>query len=210
MCIKTSESISKISSALIKAQQEIKVAIYDATNPHFRSKYASLGSVVEACKEALNKNKIVFIQGSHSDKELPKMICVTTRLLHESGEYIEDTIAVPYVQDTPQALGSSLTYARRYGLSALLGIVSDEDDDGNSGSVEAPKPLDPPKPKKPSKLEKQKTLSNLAIKAGVKDANDFSQLVKSLIGKEIAKSSDLSEQELDTLISILEEEYANK
>lgn len=209
MCIKTSESISKISSALIKAQQEIKVAMFDASNPHFKSRYASLGSVVEACKEALNKNKIVFMQGAHSDKDLPKMVSVSTRLIHESGEYIEDTISVPYAQDTPQAYGSSLTYARRYGLSALLGIVSDEDDDGNSGS-ETPRAIEPPKPRKPTKLEKQKILSNLAIKAGVKDANDFSQLVKSLIGKEIAKSSDLSEQELDTLISILEEEYANK
>lgn len=207
MCIKTSESISKISSALIKAQQEIKVAIYDATNPHFRSKYASLGSVVEACKEALNKNKIVFIQGSHSDKELPKMICVTTRLLHESGEYIEDTIAVPYVQDTPQALGSSLTYARRYGLSALLGIVSDEDDDGNSGSVEAPKPLDPPKPKKPTKVDLQKALSNLAIKAGCKTAEDFSTLISGIIKRDVKKSTELTEEELKNSISILEEEY---
>lgn len=210
MCIKTSDSIKELSKALIKAQSEIRVAVYDASNPHFKSRYASLGSVVEACKEALNKNGIVFIQGSHADKDLPKMVCVTTRLIHSSGEYLEDTIAVPYVQDTPQALGSSLTYARRYGLSSLLGIVSDEDDDGNSGSVEAPKPLDPPKPRKPSKLEKQKTLSNLAIKAGVKDAKDFSELVKSLIGKEVAKSSDLSEQELDALIQILEEEYGSK
>lgn len=210
MCIKTSESISKISSALIKAQQEIKVAIYDATNPHFRSKYASLGSVVEACKEALNKNKIVFIQGSHSDKELPKMICVTTRLLHESGEYIEDTIAVPYVQDTPQALGSSLTYARRYGLSSLLGIVSDEDDDGNSGSVEAPKPLDPPKPKKPTKNELQKKLGNLAIKAGCKTAEDFGALIGGFVGRLVTKSSELSEDELESVIEVLEKEYGNK
>jgi hypothetical protein len=207
MCIKTSESISKISSALIKAQQEIKVAIYDATNPHFRSKYASLGSVVEACKEALNKNKIVFIQGSHSDKELPKMICVTTRLLHESGEYIEDTIAVPYVQDTPQALGSSLTYARRYGLSSLLGIVSDEDDDGNSGSVEAPKPLDPPKPKKPTKNELQKKLGNLALKAGCKTLEDFTVLMKGLIGRDVKKSNELTDEELDKAIEALEAEY---
>lgn len=207
MCIKTSESISKISSALIKAQQEIKVAIYDATNPHFRSKYASLGSVVEACKEALNKNRIVFIQGSHSDKELPKMICVTTRLLHESGEYIEDTIAVPYVQDTPQALGSSLTYARRYGLSALLGIVSDEDDDGNSGTVEAPRAITPPQPKKLSKIDKQKKLSNLALKAGCKTADDFSDMMGSLINKPVSKSSELTEEELDKAIELMEAEY---
>ena len=208
MCIKTSESINKIASALIKAQQEIKIAVFDASNPHFKSRYASLGSVVEACKEALNKNKIVFLQGSHADKDLPKMVCVTTRLIHESGEFIEDTIAVPYVQDTPQALGSSLTYARRYGLSALLGIVSDEDDDGNVGSVSAPP--EQPKPRKPSKLEKQKILSNLAIKAGVKDATGFTNMVKALIGKDVAKSSDLSESEIDTLIEILEAEYGTK
>lgn len=132
MSIITSENVSKISAALIKAQKTIKVAVFDAQNPHFKSRYATLGSVVEACKEALNANDICFIQGAHSDAAFPGCVCVTTRLLHISGEYIEDTIVVPYGQQTAQAMGSSLTYGRRYGLASLLGIVSDEDDDAES------------------------------------------------------------------------------
>lgn len=210
MCIKTSESITKITQALLKVQKQIKFAVIDTDNPYYKSRYASLGSVVDACKEALNNNGIVFIQGASSNKDLPKMVCVTTRLLHESGEYIEDTIGVPYVQDTPQAYGSSLTYARRYALSALLGIVSDEDDDGNAGSDLEPRTPQKPQAKKPTKIDLQKTLSNLAIKAGCKTAEDFGTLISGIIKRDVKKSTELTEEELKNSISILEEEYGKK
>lgn len=207
MCIKTSESITKITQALLKVQKQIKFAVIDTDNAYYKSRYASLGSVVDACKEALNSNGIVFIQGASSNKDLPKMVCVTTRLLHESGEYIEDTIGVPYVQDTPQAYGSSLTYARRYALSALLGIVSDEDDDGNVGSGLEPKTPQKPQAKKPTKIEKQKILGNLAVKAGCKSSDDFKQLMIGLINRSVTKSSEMDDSELDFAIGELEKEY---
>lgn len=206
MCIRTSESITKITQALLKVQKQIKFAVIDTDNAYYKSRYASLGSVVDACKEALNSNGIVFIQGASSNKDLPKMVCVTTRLLHESGEYIEDTIGVPYVQDTPQAYGSSLTYARRYALSALLGIVSDEDDDGNVGSGLEPK-SQKPQAKKPTKTEKQKILGSLAIKAGCKSPDDFKQLMIGLINRSVTKSSEMDDSELDFAIGELEKEY---
>lgn len=207
MCIRTSESITKITQALLKVQKQIKFAVIDTDNAYYKSRYASLGSVVDACKEALNSNGIVFIQGASSNKDLPKMVCVTTRLLHESGEYIEDTIGVPYVQDTPQAYGSSLTYARRYALSALLGIVSDEDDDGNVGSGLEPKTPQKPQAKKPTKIEKQKILGNLAVKAGCKSSDDFKQLMIGLINRSVTKSSEMDDSELDFAIGELEKEY---
>lgn len=207
MCIRTSESITKITQALLKVQKQIKFAVIDTDNAYYKSRYASLGSVVDACKEALNSNGIVFIQGASSNKDLPKMVCVTTRLLHESGEYIEDTIGVPYVQDTPQAYGSSLTYARRYALSALLGIVSDEDDDGNVGSGLEPKTPQKAQAKKPTKIEKQKILGNLAVKAGCKSSDDFKQLMIGLINRSVTKSSEMDDSELDFAIGELEKEY---
>lgn len=199
MCIKTSESISKVSSALIKAQKAIKTAVFDAQNPHFRSKYATLGAVVEACKEALNSNGLCFIQGSHSNPELPNMVCVTTRILHESGEFIEDTIAVPYAQQTAQALGSSLTYGRRYGLASLLGIVSDEDDDAESAMPLPVKVSSVTKTKQPPKTKRQ-IVTDLYVQTLKGDPKEFPAWCELIIGRRIAKSTELTEAELQTII----------
>lgn len=198
MCIKTSETISKVSSALIKAQKAIKTAVFDAQNPHFRSRYATLGAVVEACKEALNSNGLCFIQGSHSNPELPNMVCVTTRILHESGEFLEDTIAVPYAQQTAQALGSSLTYGRRYGLASLLGIVSDEDDDAESAM---PIPQTPKVVKRqPTKEDKRKKVIDMAVADGCSQPADFEKWFENKCGKVVKKSTELTEEDLNKIL----------
>lgn len=127
--MKTSESLIKIAPALVKAQMGITYAIENAKNPHLKSKYADLSSVIDAVKSALNKNGIAFIQTpSPSDDS---RLNLTTRLLHESGEWIEDTASCPLAKQDPQGLGSALTYLRRYSLSAICGLYAD-DDDGNS------------------------------------------------------------------------------
>ncbi|MBP5469389.1 MAG: ERF family protein [Candidatus Riflebacteria bacterium] len=127
--MKTSENITEIASALAKAQELINPAAYDAANPHFRSRYATLASVMQSCRAALSKNQIAVVQGTTvSDKN----VTVTTMLIHSSGQFISDDITIPVAQNTAQAIGSALTYGRRYGLSALVGIVSEEDDDSNS------------------------------------------------------------------------------
>ena len=127
--MKTSENITEIASALAKAQELINPAAYDAANPHFRSRYATLASVMQSCRAALSKNQIAVVQGTTvSDKN----VTVTTMLIHSSGQFISDDITIPTAQQTAQAVGSALTYGRRYGLSALVGIVSEEDDDSNS------------------------------------------------------------------------------
>lgn len=125
----TSESIKAIAPALLKAQKAITFAAKDAKNPHFKSSYASLPSVIDALKGALNDNGIVFIQTtSPSDSG---MMNLTTRLLHETGEWIEDTATVPLPKADPQGYGSAVTYARRYSLAAMMGLYQD-DDDGNA------------------------------------------------------------------------------
>jgi ERF superfamily len=126
--MKTSESIKLIATALLKAQQEMTFASKGATNPHFKSKYADLPSVIDAVKSPLNDAGIVFLQTpSPSDDG---RLHLTTRLIHSSGEWIEDTATCPLPKQDPQGFGSALTYLRRYSLAAICGLYQD-DDDGN-------------------------------------------------------------------------------
>lgn len=130
-----SESIKELATALAKAQGEIKGALKDSTNPHFRSKYADLASVVEAIRAPLAKNGIAYVQLTvPSDKDEAQ---VETVLMHSSGEWISGVIAVPVSKADAQGFGSALTYARRYGLAAAVGVAP-EDDDGNAASAAAP------------------------------------------------------------------------
>ena len=132
--MKTSETLIKIAPALVKAQMGITYAIENAKNPHLKSKYADLQSVIDAVKGALNKNGIAFLQTpSPSDDG---RLNLTTRLIHESGEWIEDTATCPLQKQDPQGLGSALTYLRRYSLSAICGLYAD-DDDGQSAALNA-------------------------------------------------------------------------
>src|ERR1700730_6460394 len=129
--MKTSESIAKIATAMLEAQKAITFASKDATNPHFKNRYADLPAVVDAVKPALNEAGIAFIQsaGPSDDSKLH----LTTRLIHTSGEWIEGTLVMPLPKQDPQGYGSAMTYARRYALAAITGLYQD-DDDGNAGS----------------------------------------------------------------------------
>jgi hypothetical protein len=132
----TSESINKLSAALLKAQKAITFAAKDAVNPHFRSKYADLPTVIDAIKPALNEAGVVFLQlPTPSD---PGTLALTTRLMHESGEWIESTAVTPLQKNDPQGYGSAMTYLRRYSLAAAVGLYQD-DDDGNAASQPAKK-----------------------------------------------------------------------
>jgi hypothetical protein len=131
--MKTSESIKQIAEALVSAQKEIKFAIKDSTNPHFKSKYANINSTIDAVKPALNNNGIAFLQSlSPSDDS---KLHLTTRLIHSSGEWIEDTAVCPLQKQDAQAVGSAISYIRRYSLAAFLGLYSDTDDDGQAASA---------------------------------------------------------------------------
>lgn len=133
--MKTSESISKIAPALLAAQKAITFAVKDAANPFFKSKYADLPTVIDAVKPALNEAGITFMQSaSPSDSGT---LALTTRLIHVSGEWIEDTAVTPLVKNDPQSYGSAITYLRRYSLAAMTGLYQD-DDDGNAASHPAP------------------------------------------------------------------------
>ena len=126
--MKTSETIVKIATALLKAQKATGAAKKGASNPFYKSKYADLGSVMQACKEHLNENGITVLQPIMNN-------VVETILVHESGEWMSsETPIVCAVQNDPQKLGSSISYARRYGLQSMVFIPA-EDDDGNTAST---------------------------------------------------------------------------
>ena len=120
--------------ALIEAQSEMGNAVKDSRNPFFKSSYADLNSIREACIPILNKHKIVVLQPTtHIDGKN----FIRTILMHESGEIIEGLTEIVYSkQNDAQAQGSGITYARRYGLQSLVNIGA-EDDDGNKASVQS-------------------------------------------------------------------------
>lgn len=124
--MKKSEQLDKLAGALSKAQSELKGALKDSSNPFFKSKYADIESVWEACREALTKNGLSVAQTCGFDPAVgPTLI---TTLLHSSGQWLEGEQPLMAKNQSPQDLGSAMTYARRYGLAAIVGVVQVDDD----------------------------------------------------------------------------------
>lgn len=129
-----SETVMILATALAKAQGEMKAAQMNATNPFLKNKYADLGAIIEAAKPTLAKYGLSVSQMPTSADD---RIGVTTILLHESGEWLEDTITLPLGDERGKSLaqvaGSIITYLRRYSLASVIGMYADEDADGNTG-----------------------------------------------------------------------------
>jgi hypothetical protein len=130
--MRTSEAIDKIIPAFVKAQAMIAPAMKDAKNDHFKSKYADLAAVWEACRGPLSGAELCVNQ----DVELGERgVSVTTRLWHASGQWLEfGPLVVPLAKQDAHGVGSGVTYGRRFSLCAALGIVAEEDDDGNGAT----------------------------------------------------------------------------
>lgn len=153
-----SESIKELATALAKAQGEMKGALKDSANPFFKSKYADLSSVVEAIREAFAKNGLSYVQTIEPSER--DEVRVETVILHASGEWISSGIlALPVTKTDAQGVGSALTYARRYSLSAACGVAP-EDDDGNAAAQAAPAKANPD-PAAKAKLEACSSLASL-------------------------------------------------
>ena len=149
-----SETITELSKAFAKTQKEMKQPLKDANNPFFKSKYVPLENVVEAITESASKNGLSFTQYPSSDEA--GNVTVGTLVMHESGEWIEyDPIKMKPVKNDPQSIGSAITYAKRYALSAIFGITSDQDDDGNEATQAKKQPAKQPAQASDPRIDKK-------------------------------------------------------
>lgn len=123
-----SETIGELAKAIAAAQAELKPVKRENENPFFKSRYADLASVWEAVKP-FQKHGIAITQMPFDAGE--GMIGITTQLTHESGEWINGSLALPVSKADAQGVGSAITYARRYAIGCLTGVVTEDDDDGN-------------------------------------------------------------------------------
>lgn len=195
MFVNRSESITEIAVALAKFQGEVDNPINTAVNPFFGSNYAPLDTILSTVRPVLSKHglSIVQIPGSVENN-----ITVTTILFHESGEYLEsEPLVLRMDKMTAQGAGSAITYARRYALSAILGVASEDDDDGNAaayGGATSSADLS----EEEIKLE---TVVELATSKSL--MGDMSAIIEDRYSKQ--DSSLLTTEELDDLIAYLEE-----
>lgn len=127
----TSVEIKDLITAISSTQGEIEIAIKERTNPFFNSKYATLDEILSTCREPFKKNNLAL---SQAPSFVEGRLVLTTRIFHISGQWIESQLSLKPAQDTPQAIGSCITYARRYALASLVGIITEDDDDGHKAS----------------------------------------------------------------------------
>lgn len=189
-----SEQINELVKALVKVQAKVKGAVKDSSNPFFKSKYADLNSVLESAQKAgLNEEGLAIIQGAVIMSGAETQLVMETTLLHTSGQYITHQMPMPVAKaNDPQALGSAVTYARRYGYQAILGMGA-EDDDGNKASAkEAPKAF-------------VQAVGHPEKKAETTDKS--SGLTSSIIGTAIAVAT--SVEELTKLVPSIQKEKAS-
>lgn len=139
-----SENINELAAALAKAQGQIEGAKKDSANPFFKSTYADLASVWDACRKQLSDNGLSIIQ---CPEEAENGIAIETMLLHSSGQWKSGRYVIPVAKNDAQAMGSAITYGRRYALAAMVGIAP-EDDDGNAATKAKPAKSEPVKQNK--------------------------------------------------------------
>ena len=202
--------LDKLAPALAKAQGELKAAAKDSVNPHFKSKYADLASIWDACRQPLTSNGLSVIQMPLTDTG---EVRVVTMLLHESGQYLRSTVAASPRDMSPQSVGSCITYLKRYGLAAMVGVVADEDDDGQAAQPQGrqqqrPAQRQQPAPEPaPSISETDREIQAAARKLGVKSLADFKSKVETIVGAALTLG-EMSDEQKNTVLSRLVDEVA--
>ncbi len=152
--MKTSESVKEIYGALASAIGEIPNPPKNATNPHFKNRYADLSGILDTVKPILKKNGLAVVQGVETESNLVK---IQTRIIHVSGEWIESELTLQAAGTDPQKIGSAITYGRRYSISSMLNIAADDDDDGEENrkkeNQKAPEPVKTQNQQKPAPVK---------------------------------------------------------
>lgn len=187
--VRTSEQVSEIFSALSAMQGELQPAFKDSVNPHFKSRYADFYACKSSAQDVMAKNGLAAIQDILSDPD-KGLIGVKTLITHKSGQWISsgDTWCKPKSL-LPQDVGSAATYLKRYSLSAMLGIVADDDDDANHAQGKEPvKTIAPPAKKVDDKIytgttTQQKAVKEILAKNAVPE-QDYELIHEELMNKE--------------------------
>lgn len=185
-----SESMTNIAAALAAFQGDVKDPARNGENPHFRSKYVQLDGLLSAVRPLLAKHGLSVIQSTGGNGQ---DISVTTMLLHTSGEWIEtDALVLRAVKLDPQGAGSAVTYGRRYGLSAALGVAWDDDDDGNAASAPPKSALKKSAPKAQRKVESLRSIAAAAKEIGASN-DDIKEVMRRKYNK--TTSAELTDAE---------------
>lgn len=193
-----SDTLGELATALAAVQAEMRPAAMNAKNPHLRNKYADLGAIIEASRPALTKHGIAVSQMLGGE---PGTVSVETVVMHKSGEWMSSVASFPVTEQkgitTAQAAGISITYLRRYSMSAALGIYADEDADGH---------MPPPPPVEPAVPIEAKQLQRIAILAGELDVDRDKKLAAAayVAGRDVTSTKDLTKAEAVALIQFME------
>ena len=148
--MKTSEQINDLATAMATAQARMPAALMNAVNPFLNNRYADLGAVVDAIRIGIKDTGLSYVQFPATPPvEYGPAIALTTRIMHEGGQWLEDTFVMPMPAEERgksmmQVTGSAISYARRYALASVFGVVSDQDADGNAPPTQRKAPARQP------------------------------------------------------------------
>ena len=184
-----SSEINELAAALVAAQGEFSAVPKGAVNPFFKSKYAALPDVVASASPVLSKHGLAISQ--HITYDENGNDALMTYLMHKSGQYLAYSMKLHLVKDDPQAQGSAVTYARRYSYMSVLGLVADEDDDGNRATQAHARVI-----KKPTELTPGQDKLKAALGKKFKEANDRKTWVESVVFHDIKGINELTEEEV--------------
>jgi len=123
-----SQTVGELAAALAAAQAELKDAEKSSENPHFKSKYADLATVLQTVRPVLSAHGLAVLQLPGSYSKETGTVQLSTLLIHKSGEFVGDALYVPVSKPDAQGIGAAITYGRRYALAAICGIAQDDDD----------------------------------------------------------------------------------
>lgn len=200
-----SENINEISSALSKAQSCMFAAVKDSQNPFFKSNYADLESVWNACRFQLTSNNLAIIQRT---LVIGDGLILETILSHSSGQWVSGVYPISPVKNDPQSVGSAISYARRYSLAAICGVVQ-TDDDGNAAQgtpqprPQAPAPVKPVTPPAPVKTKKSLFDEIMKVAEQLNAVSELANLSQEWFKKE---AKELTVKELETFLENMQAE----
>jgi hypothetical protein len=208
--MRQSERLGELGTALAKAQAAIQPAAKHAENPHLKSKYADLTAVWDACRTHLTCNGIAVVQSPAAEDA---QVTVTTRLIHTSGEWIEGALTMRAKDASPQSIGSTITYGRRYGLASMVGVAPEDDD------AEAAAPARQPR-RETRQIQTTPTAFPVAVINDaqrkrlwtIAKANNWTEddLKALLRGHGFESSKDITTQKYDAIVSGLETGVMNE